>query len=242
MLPTKERFPSSFLLQTDQTNLLLDCGHGALARLVELGVDPRELHGVFVSHFHTDHIGDAFNLVHARFVGDLYEGKQHTPLVLLGPRTLEARFRKWREISWPEPQETYPLEFHEGDFEYRLGDIHMQTFPVTHVPWFDSVGIRLVADEKIIVYPGDVGSGHALDDLVAKASNADLLIIESGAENPSPNHFTLSQIEVLVKQARVARVLIVHIRPMPNEIARIRAFVNGKPHFLVAADRMVIEL
>ncbi len=48
LLPTKERLPSSFLLETKESKILLDCGHGAIARLVELGYDPREIDGVFI--------------------------------------------------------------------------------------------------------------------------------------------------------------------------------------------------
>ena len=74
--PTARRASSSFLLEHGGTKILLDCGHSTLARLAELGVDPRELDAIFISHFHPDHFGDAFNLVVARFVGDIYEGKK----------------------------------------------------------------------------------------------------------------------------------------------------------------------
>lgn len=242
MLPTKERFPSAFLLEESATKILLDCGHGALARLTEIGVDPREIDAIFISHFHTDHIGDAFNLVHARFVGDLYEGKEHRLLTFFGPTTLQERFRKWREISWPEPGEEQPLEFYEGTFELKIGDIHIRTFPIIHVPWFPSVGARITVSGKTIVYPGDVGSAQDFNELVEVSKNADLLIIESGGEKPTPNHFTLEQTEELARRANISKVLIVHLRPTVSEKKRVQKFAEDKPNYTVAEDKTVIAI
>lgn len=222
--------------------LLIDCGHGALARLTEIGVDPRDIDAMFLSHFHTDHIGDAFNLIHARFVGDLYEGKEHRQLVCIGPKTLEARFRKWREISWPEPNEEYPLEFHEGTLEHQVGDIRLKTFAVQHVPWFDSIGVRIETAGRCVVYPGDTGSSQGVASLVAPAAQADVLIIEAGYDRPTPNHFTLDQIVELTRRANVMRTLIVHLKPVVQEEERVRRFIADKPNFILAEDKMVLEL
>ena len=243
LFPTKERFPSSFLLEEGNVKILLDCGHEAIARLVELGFDVRDIDAIFISHFHADHIGDAFNLVWSRFVGDLYEGKErHKPLIFFGPKTLRERFYKWREIFWLEPGEEYPLEFHEGEFEYALGNINLRTFPVKHVPWFESVGCRINVGGKIIVYPGDIGSSHDFDDLVSRVQDADLLLIEAAAERPSPNHFTLEQAAELSKKANVKKTVIVHIKPIAQWQERAREFIKDKPNFRLAEDKMVIEL
>lgn len=243
LFPTKERFPSSFLLEEGNVKILLDCGHEAIARLVELGFDVRDIDAIFISHFHADHIGDAFNLVWSRFVGDLYEGKErHKPLIFFGPKTLRERFYKWREIFWLEPGEEYPLEFHEGEFEYALGDINLKTFPVKHVPWFESVGVRINVKGKIIVYPGDIGSSHDFDDLVSRVQDADLLLIEAVADRPSPNHFMLEQAVELSKKANVKKTVIVHIKPIAQWQERAKRFIKDKPNFTLAEDKMVIEL
>lgn len=242
MLPTRRRLPSAFLLEEDKKKVLLDCGHGALARLAELEIDPREIDAVFISHFHTDHMGDAFNLVHARWLGDTYEDKKHKPLVFFGPKTLQERFKKWREIFWPEPKEKYPLEFHEGEFEYKLGNIGIQTFPVKHVPWFDSVGARVNVNEKILVYPGDIGSSHNFEYLIKRTQDADLFLIEAGYENPTPNHFTFEQIEELVRKANIKQVLITHIKHTIKEQERVKRFVQDRTSFRIAEDKMVLEI
>lgn len=200
MVPTKKRYPSSLLLQTDKTNLLLDCGPGANSRLTEMGFDFNDLDGIFISHFHTDHFADAFPLVHARKVNDLYHKRDHKKLVFIGPSPIGEHYKTWRTIFWPEPKEDYPLEFMEGVGKWKIGNIKLETFPVNHVPWFNSVGARIEVDGKTIVYPGDVGSNQDPDQLANEVYGADLLIIESGNPNPSPNHYSIDQIEDLAER------------------------------------------
>ncbi|HAM95527.1 TPA: hypothetical protein DCP81_01060, partial [Candidatus Azambacteria bacterium] len=117
-----------------------------------------------------------------------------------------------------------------------------RTFPVKHVPWFESVGCRINVGGKIIVYPGDIGSSHDFDDLVSRVQGADLLLIEASADKPSPNHFTFEQAAELAQRANVKQVVIVHIKPIPQWQERAREFIKDKPNFRLAEDKMVIEL
>ncbi len=241
--PTQRRFPSSFLLEEGGTKLLLDCGHSTLARLTELGLDPRELDGVFISHFHPDHFGDAFNVVVARFVGDVYEKKKPAkPLLFLGPPTLEERFKTWRTLFWPEPNDQYPLTFHEGVGKHRVGEIQIETFPVKHVPWFESVGIRVTVGGKVLVYPGDIGSSHNFSDLVKTARGADVLMIETGYPERTPNHWTLAQTAELVDAAGIKKVLLVHLRHTEDQEREAQAFVEQYPWAEIAEDKRVVEV
>ena len=52
---------SAYLVESKGTRILLDCGSGVLARLQE-HIDVSALDAVFVSHLHTDHCVDLFNL------------------------------------------------------------------------------------------------------------------------------------------------------------------------------------
>lgn len=243
MLPTKSRFPSAILLESKKTKILLDYGHGTLARLTEVGIDPRDIDLIFISHFHTDHFGDAFNLVHSRFVGDLYQKKENQKLIFWGPKTIKGRFQKWREIFWVEPNEDYPVKFFEGKGKYNIKDISFEVFDINHVRWFQSVGIKLRSDTgKIIAYPGDVGSGQDFGELVKNVYEADLLIIEPGFEKETFNHFTLGQTEQLVTMAKVKKTVFTHLRPLKEEEKRVRKFIKNNPKYLLAEDKMLLKI
>src|SRR3989338_4677250 len=120
LFPTKERFPSSFLLEEGNVKILLDCGHEAIARLVELGFDVRDIDAIFISHFHADHIGDAFNLVWSRFVGDLYEGKErHKPLIFFGPKPLGSVFTNGAKFFGLNREKNIRLNFTKANLNTR---------------------------------------------------------------------------------------------------------------------------
>ena len=48
---------SGYLIETDETKVLLDCGNGVFGKLRER-IDYTELDGVIISHLHADHFLD----------------------------------------------------------------------------------------------------------------------------------------------------------------------------------------
>lgn len=241
MVPTLRRYPSAYLFRDGHTNILLDCGPLTVARLLEYGIDLQSIDAICVTHFHTDHFAGAFPLVHALWVDARLSGRNAHPLLLVGPETLESRWAKLREVYWPEVNEEYPLRFLEAPRPpLQLGCTTIETFPITHVPWFKSVGFRLKSLGRTVVYPGDVGSSHPFNDLVAQADRADLLIVEAGNVVPTSNHFTAQQIIKLQAAAGVKRTLVTHLRE--QHIPQIEMELSGRENILLAIDGLTIEL
>lgn len=237
---TKNRYPSSFLLEYKNKKVLLDCGFGAIARQAELNIDHRKIEAILVTHFHTDHFGDCFNLIHSRWIADGYDKKKHQKIIIAGPRTIKDRFKKWRTIFWPEPKEKYPIKFYENEFKFKIGGLKIESFPIFHVPWFKSVGYKIKAGYKTIVYPGDVGSAQDFNTLVKMAMNSDLLIIEVGSSKPRPNHFTLEQILELKKRAKIKKVIITHLNHYDDR--RVNEFIKDKRGYIIAEDKKIINV
>ncbi len=241
MMPTKDRRPSGYLVEHGTARILLDCGHTTIARLIDFGVDLHSIDAVAITHFHTDHFGDLLPLVHARFVDDRKCGREHRALSIIGPVSTQDRFRKLREVMWPEPSEEYPLTFHEythGE-SIDVGPISLAQFPTKHVPWFPSTGYRLTAEGKSLVYPGDIGSDQesSFEDAVRDAT---VLLIEAGAEFPCENHYTLEQVMHLAQRCNVHRVLITHI--LQRRVDAARSFLQQYPSTTLAEDGMEISV
>lgn len=240
MMPTTNRYPASYLLEHGGERLLLDCGHMTIARLLERGVDLHSISAVAISHFHTDHISHLLPFVHARWVDDTMEKREHRPLQLFGPESLQERWKKWREVSWPEPKESYPLEFTEGVSNARVGGITIQSFPINHVPWFASVGYRISAGGRHLAYTGDLGPQQS-DEFGAGIAGVDLLVIEAGAERlPSQTHITAEQAAAVAQRYAVKRVLLTHVRE--QNVASVQATVAQYPGLELAEDGMVIDV
>jgi ribonuclease BN (tRNA processing enzyme) len=239
-VPTKKTNPAGFLVEAGDKKILMDAGFGILRRMVDFGFDFQDIDKVFVSHFHADHCCDAFGLIFSRNCNDFRYHRPHKKVLLIGPKGTEKNFKMWRGIFWPEPNEFYPVDFKEGAGKMKLGSVKIQTFPVQHVPWFQSLGIIIEFNNKKLVYTGDIGSRHNLQDLAQKAQDADLLIIEASVAKPQPNHFTLQQVKELVEKASVKKALIVHVSPLIFK--SVEKFCQKEPKFVLSRDGLKIKI
>lgn len=235
MMPTKRRYPSSYLLECGQTKILLDCGHCTIARLVELGVDLHSIGILGITHYHNDHFSNVLPLIHARWVDDVaYETKkEHQKLTIIGPKELAQKLETLRSVGWPEPNEDYPLDIKEGVIEHQFDGGTMTTFPVHHVPYFQSIGYRIVYNNRKLVYTGDLGPDQPKKFYQA-IQGADVLLIESGSTTPKPNHFTAEQAADLAQQYGVKRVILTHIRD--EHLPDIQKVADQYPDLLTIAE------
>lgn len=64
-MTTQARYTGGFMLSHGGTQLYVDPGPGALVRGIEHGIDYGSVDGLFVSHAHLDHYGDAEALIEA---------------------------------------------------------------------------------------------------------------------------------------------------------------------------------
>lgn len=239
MMPTRSRSPAGYLIEAGDTRVLLDCGHGTLARLVQRGIDPHAIAAVGISHFHTDHFGDVHPLIHARWVDDVHHERPHRPLTFIGPPTLERRLRALREVFWPEPGESYPLSIREGDAEVTVGPLTILPFPVTHVLWFPSIGFRVTEGARSLVYTGDFA--RVENAVVEKFfRDADVLLAEAGTLRAQGTHMTPPGAVALARQAGIPRLVLTHVSE--DRLAAVRRAVAGEHSVTVAEDGMVIGI
>ncbi|MGP6172992.1 MBL fold metallo-hydrolase [Corynebacterium sp. A21] len=55
-IPSTERFGFSVLIQAGEKNYVIDAGRGAIIRLIQAGVEAGQVDGLFLTHFHSDHV------------------------------------------------------------------------------------------------------------------------------------------------------------------------------------------
>lgn len=240
MMPTKSRYPSSYLVEEGETKLLLDCGHMTIPRLLERDIDLHSITHVCITHFHADHFSHLLPLVQARWVDDMVRQQDHRPLAVYGPQTLAERFGKLREVMWPEPKESYAVSFTEGEGEYSVGNLKLTVFPVQHVPWFPSVGYRITAGGKSLVYTGDLNNDQK-ERFYRDIEGADVLLIEAGAVQPSQTHFTAEQAARLAQRCGIKQVILTHIRE--DRLPRVQEEAASFPDLVtIGEDGMRVEV
>ena len=81
--PVMHRFGPGILVEAGSQKFVFDAGRGALQRLTQLKVQWRDVHGVFLTHLHSDHVVGFPDLW---LTGWLVSPGRDIPLHVWGPR------------------------------------------------------------------------------------------------------------------------------------------------------------
>jgi len=207
-LPTRERGPAGFLVQSNGHDVLVDGGSGTLQRLARAGVEVATLSAGVYSHRHVDHTGDlvpllfAFRVAGRQAAYPIYAGEGFTPF-LAGLREVYGTWIEGFEV--PVSQ----LSLKGKDRAALPGDVVLDSRPAAHSAGALHLAFTGPAGERV-VFSGDTGESPALADL---ASGADLLVCECAVEAVDPRnaHLWPEAVAAIVDQARPARVVLTHL-------------------------------
>jgi len=189
---------SGYLVESDSgdTKLLLDCGTGALARLLRL-LPLEALSGVVLSHLHFDHMSDMLPMQYAlQFAGRKY------PLPVFAPERPE-RVRALLENP-------YCDLFSHSDIT--LQEMRISFIPAVHPVESSSVSVE--CDGARLVFSGDTNENPALS-LFADGCN--LLLADAGflaADwTPKSPHLSAMLCGELAASVRAGALLLTHLNP-----------------------------
>ncbi len=213
---TAERFNESILLVVGRSYYLFDAGAPVASLLQREKINNESLKAIFISHFHIDHCGGLPQLIQ-NF--QLRKRKDELPLFLPSEGV-----EKYREILsfFFLPQEFLPfnlllLPIKKGNI-FKDDQIKVDAFPTTHFgnfsrnnqffkeryPFASSYSFLITAENKKILYSGDIGSVDDINEFPFSSLN--LLILEMA-------HFPPEEAFRLLKGKEVDKVLLNHISP-----------------------------
>ena len=210
-IPTVERGPSGLALVVDSHLIFFDGGGGSLRQMVKLGLDYRQVDFLCLTHFHPDHVSDFVPFLFA--MNYTVDFRRSLPLRVIGPQGLRTFFEQLRGIfgHWIEAQ-TYPLFFDEVEEScMKFPGFHVETLPMVHSD--SSIGFRVEAESKAIVYSGDT---DYCVNIVRLGGNADLLILECSFpdERKTKGHLTPSLAGRIAREASCRKLLLTHFYPV----------------------------
>jgi ribonuclease BN (tRNA processing enzyme) len=207
---------SGYLIQTENTNLVLDLGPGTLLELRK-HADFRKLDAVVISHLHMDHILDVFALRFALAYNPVQPTKP-VPL-FLPPGGLE--FMQKAANLWAGPGEeadyfsaVFDMSEYDPATEIEVGDFTLRFAPTAHIVpcWAIRVVSRDGSDD--LFYSADSGVDGDLDEL---ARGAAVAIVEaamppdSDSEQIRALHYTPQQAAQLAERAGARNLILTHI-------------------------------
>ncbi|MEN8896970.1 MAG: MBL fold metallo-hydrolase [Yoonia sp.] len=186
------RSQPSFVLMNGDAPILIDCGEGAMGQLRRAGIEFRDVHHIFLTHHHFDHIGSLFACLGLNMMT-----QRGVPLTIYGPKGtqsivdgLVAACDVPNAIGFGVPGQNLP---HPRDFvnvhEIAPGDkvaidgLKMICCENTHYRTEDQFGeggyislsMRFELADRTVVFTGDTGPCKALEEL---AKGADLIMGE----------------------------------------------------------------
>lgn len=192
--PAKGGACSSYLIEDDETKILLDLGSGAFSRLRSL-IKPNDLDAVVITHFHYDHCSD---------LGVMQYALQAERVPLLKVFSLPAdRFSFDAPYEWNEAV--------VGE-QVQIGSIRLQFYPAKHpVP---CIGVKVTSvNGASLFYTGDTAffeelAGYAMDSDILLA---DTCLLRHDPKVDKPAHMTAQEVGDLAKKAKVKKLLCTHI-------------------------------
>jgi ribonuclease BN (tRNA processing enzyme) len=200
---------SGYLVRAGGRCLLLDCGSGALGRVLA-EVSPAQLDAIVISHFHPDHYLDLVPLRYAL----RYGGSAARPPLYVPPGG--ATFLAALGHALRGRDEFFSASFALAEYDpctgLDLGAVRIRFQRTRHdVPTY----AMRVEGERVLVYTADTAEDPAL---AAFAAGADLLLCEAtvpadpGAVHPGL-HLTAPQAGTLGRAAGAKRLVLTHFWP-----------------------------
>ena len=222
----------------------IDFGATALAGLGRLGVDPRTVRTILLTHLHGDHVAGLPFLL----LDGIYHRIRTEPLELLGPPGIGARVEALFRAAYgsladrSRPFELRIRELGPGE-EADLAGARLRTFAADHQdpPEFP-LCLRIEGrDGRVVAFSGD---SAPCPGLFAAAAGADLLVAECTAlRPPAGRHSTWEDWKTLLPRVRAKKLLFTHlgaeVRAAAAELAR-HAPVG--PSLRFADDGLVVDV
>lgn len=258
------RMAPTVLVEAGGLKFLIDCGSGVTQRLVEAGTRGSEIDLVLISHIHTDHLVDFYQLL----VSGWHQGRVE-PLRMLGPPALGPHVRTimdaWKEerdlrIAYEQRASATGLEVEIGVLDpgivFEGNGVRVIAGEVDHRPVTPAYGFRFEYEGRRVAISCDTRPCPGLADL---ARGADLLVndcfIHAGmAPNAHRGQASIDAVEAYHTQDReVGRVaaeagvevlMLTHFVPTvfdkPKLVETIRASYGGL--IFVGEDLMAVDL
>ena len=203
---------AGFLVQWEDTRILLDVGQGVVRALQDV-MNPFDLTGVVVGHMHADHYLDLAGLRYLYPWGEPAENPLPVHLPPKGTARLDSLASAISErvgffhdaYAIEEYDPTQPLQLGQLTITFRAGRHYVPAWAMSIV----------APDGARLVYTGDTGPS---DSIVDFACDADLLLIEaalrlSSHDDLERGHLTAEEAIELATRARAHSARIVHYPP-----------------------------
>ncbi len=265
--PSYIRFGPSTLVQVQSKNYLFDAGSGVTQRLNESGIKSSDIDVLFITHMHSDHIIDIYQL----YISGWHQGRVK-PFKIIGPlgikdfvetlfkafkKELEGR-RKW-EVRPNENALLYEVYEVAKNYKYKDNVAQITPFEVDHKPVDPAYGYKIEFNEdeknKKIVISGDTRKSKKLIEESFKANALvhevfigldfdDKRMTKETLFNIGDYHTSPKEVGEVAKEALVDKLILTHFVPPIFDEEKLKAEVGEiyKGQIVIGKDLLEIQV
>jgi ribonuclease Z len=172
---TEERDNTSFLLQTEESLILIDCPGGVIQKLKKRDFNPRSIDALLITHIHPDHIYGLPSLVHSLMLDEC----------LINIYGSEKTIRFCRDLldlfdlrSDKIKCRVNPISVEDRECQQISSSLRCSFLPVPHSPASMAFHFYLEAEGAHFIYSGDTS---VYPTLFREAKDADCLVHDCSA-------------------------------------------------------------
>jgi ribonuclease BN (tRNA processing enzyme) len=194
---------SGYLVETEGTTLLLDCGPGVFAKLRAHAAYER-VDAVIISHLHADHILDLVTYASALRYGP----HRATPRLIAPPdaREILVKLCEGGSMRAEHIEGVFDLTIYDPSHTIELQDATVSFRPVPH--YIPCNAVEIASGGSRFTFSADCGP---TDELVDFARDTDLLVIEATLLEPDDEgHLTPFQAGEHGARANAKRLVLTH--------------------------------
>ena len=229
-----KRFGPSNLVSTRKTSILIDCGSGVTQRLKEAKFSLANINALFLTHLHSDHIVDIYQLIISS-----WHSYRTKPWRIFGPKGTKKFVRKimdaWKDertqrINYEHRSSIEAFNIKVTEFKkygkIKINDLKIEYFLVDHKPVKYAYGFNFYFKKKKLTISGDT---KPCENLMKYGQLTDLLLhevfIEGKADkitkmgskktlhNVKAYHTLSSMVGKVAKIVRCKRLVLTHFVP-----------------------------
>ena len=242
-----KRFGPSNLVSSKNANILIDCGSGLTQRLEQLNVSTANIDALFLTHLHSDHVIDFYQLIISS-----WHSYRLKPWKIYGPKGTKKFLNKimaaWKNernnrINYEMRSSIDAFQLDIKEFEeygkIKIKDILIEYFKVDHFPVKYAYGFNFYNNKKKLTISGDT---KPCENLLKYAQLADVLLHEVYIEgeikvlskmrsaktlhNVKTYHTTSNQVGKVASLARCKKLVLTHFVPTKFDEKKLQSVVK----------------
>ena len=231
--PSADRFQAATLIEAGAKKILIDAGRGVSVRLWQLGIPLSQIDGVFVTHFHSDHINGLADLWATGWLPTQY-GRRNHPLRVWGPvgtaeitAGIEQSYAQ--DVAIRAVDENLPVEaaaftsteFSIGGVVYDEDGVKVTAFEVNHGELIKpAYGYRVDYAGRSVLISGDtkyderiIAAGKGVDLLIHEVMSTDERIFQIAPRllNVKNHHTMPDEVGVIFDRVRPKLAVYSHL-------------------------------